>query len=212
IFDNAQDMGMMAKGGSLSSLSEGDQDQLKKLHDINAYLKKYIETNERNPFDLKVKDFKKQVKVNNRLIKDIKDKYNQKPEEKLPDFKTMIIDGEEQEVRILRQIDKSVYVEYENGTTEFVTKNRINNWDDLSKMAKGGKLAPVKKEKLIKAVAKQYEGKKVKPEYQEKYGKRYSKKEAKSVGYAIANTVEKMKKENKMPLKQNKYSNLLPGF
>lgn len=77
---------------------------------------------------------------------------------------------------------------------------------------KGGKLTPAKKEKLIKAVAEQYQGKKVKPKYQEKYGKRYSKKEAKSVAYAIANTVENMKNATKAPAKKNKYNNLLPGF
>lgn len=78
--------------------------------------------------------------------------------------------------------------------------------------AKGGKITPAKKEKLIKAVAEQYQGKKVKPKYRDKFGKRYSKKEAKTVAYAIANTVEKMKEETKAPPKKNKYSNLLPGF
>lgn len=201
----------LAKGGIIS---DDDKKQIKKLQDINAYLKKYISENEKNPFDLRVKDFKKQVKVNNRLIKEIKGKYSEK--ESVVKHNA-IIDGNLKDVSIISINSKGAYVEYSEGTTEYVPKARIENFDELltnaiPKKAKGGKLTPAKKEKLIKAVAKQYEGKKVKPEYQSKYGKRYSKKEAKSVAYAIANTVEKMKKENKSPVKKNKYSNLLPGF
>lgn len=40
--------------------------------------------------------------------------------------------------------------------------------------------------KLFASVKNEYLGKKVKPKYQEKYGKTYDKKEVKSVAYAIA--------------------------
>ena len=49
-------------------------------------------------------------------------------------------------------------------------------------------------EKLIKAVTKFYAGKKVSPKYQSKYGKVYSKKEAKSVAYAVAAKMGKVKR------------------
>jgi len=48
---------------------------------------------------------------------------------------------------------------------------------------KGGKLGF---EGLAKKVAKEYEGDKVKPEYQDEYGKRYDKEEAKEVGQKVA--------------------------
>lgn len=197
----------LAKGGEVSS---DDQKEIDKVESLNKWMSEYIEKNKSNPFDLKVKDFKRQIKVNDKHIKSIKDKY--KPEENKPDFKSIIIDGKEHQVRILRQTNSAMHIEYGDGATEFVSKNRIGNLNDLNKMAKGGKLTPAKKEKLIKSFAKQYEGKKVKPEYQDKYGKRYSKKEAKSVAYAIANAVEKMKEQNKKPVKKKDYNSLLKGY
>lgn len=68
-----------------------------------------------------------------------------------------------------------------------------SSWDELKKeydekyskeeYAKGGKLGF---EGLAKKVAKEYEGDKVKPEYQDEYGKRYDKEEAKEVGQKVA--------------------------
>ena len=49
-------------------------------------------------------------------------------------------------------------------------------------------------ERLSRVVAKNYEGKKVKPKYQKEYGKVYSKSEAKEVGNKVAGKVKAMKK------------------
>jgi hypothetical protein len=57
------------------------------------------------------------------------------------------------------------------------------------KMAKGGAF-----EKLSNKVARNYEGKRVKPQYQKEYGKVYSKEEAKEVGDKVAGKVKAMQK------------------
>lgn len=49
-------------------------------------------------------------------------------------------------------------------------------------------------ERLSRVVAKNYEGKRVKPQYQKEYGKTYSKSEAKQVGNRVAGKVKMMKK------------------
>jgi hypothetical protein len=49
-------------------------------------------------------------------------------------------------------------------------------------------------ERLSRVVAKNYEGKRVKPKYQNEYGKVYSKSEAKEVGNKVAGKVKLMKK------------------
>jgi hypothetical protein len=49
-------------------------------------------------------------------------------------------------------------------------------------------------ERFSNVVAKNYEGKSVKPKYQKEYGKTYSKSEAKQVGNRVAGKVKMMKK------------------
>jgi hypothetical protein len=49
-------------------------------------------------------------------------------------------------------------------------------------------------ERLSRVVAKNYEGKRVKPQYQKEYGKVYSKAEAKEVGNKVAGKMKMMKK------------------
>jgi hypothetical protein len=49
-------------------------------------------------------------------------------------------------------------------------------------------------ERLSRVVAKNYEGKRVKPQYQKEYGKTYSKAEAKEVGNKVAGKMKMMKK------------------
>ena len=49
-------------------------------------------------------------------------------------------------------------------------------------------------ERLSRVVAKNYEGKRVKPQYQKEYGKVYSKSEAKEVGNKVAGKMKTMKK------------------
>jgi hypothetical protein len=49
-------------------------------------------------------------------------------------------------------------------------------------------------ERLSRVVAKNYEGKRVKPKYQKEYGKVYSKSEAKEVGNKVAGKVKSMQK------------------
>ena len=61
-------------------------------------------------------------------------------------------------------------------------------------MKKGGGVS--KFEKLSNKVAKNYEGKRVKPEYQMEYGKVYSKEEAKEVGDKVAGKVKASQKMN----------------
>ena len=66
---------------------------------------------------------------------------------------------------------------------------------DLRKMSKGGKIGF---EGLAKKVAKNYEGKKVKPKFQDEYGKTYDKEEAMQVGRAVAGKVLKQQNMKKM--------------
>ena len=61
--------------------------------------------------------------------------------------------------------------------------------------AKGGKIGF---EGLAKKVAKNYEGKKVKPKFQDEYGKTYDKEEAMQVGRAVAGKVLKQQNMKKM--------------
>ena len=63
------------------------------------------------------------------------------------------------------------------------------------KFAKGGKIGF---EGLAKKVAKNYEGKKVKPKFQDEYGKTYDKEEAMQVGRAVAGKVLKQQNMKKM--------------
>ena len=60
------------------------------------------------------------------------------------------------------------------------------------KFVDGGKLSSF--ERFSKVVAKNYQGKQVKPKYQKEYGKVYSKSEAKEVGNKVAGKVKAMKK------------------
>lgn len=60
------------------------------------------------------------------------------------------------------------------------------------KFAEGGGISNF--ERLSRVVAKNYEGKRVKPQYQKEYGKVYSKSEAKEVGNKVAGKVKAMQK------------------
>jgi hypothetical protein len=60
--------------------------------------------------------------------------------------------------------------------------------DEEMKMMNGGGIS--KFERLSRSVAKNYEGKRVKPQYQKEYGKIYSKSEAKEVGDKVAGKVK----------------------
>jgi len=60
------------------------------------------------------------------------------------------------------------------------------------KFGEGGGIS--KFERLSRVVAKNYEGKRVKPQYQKEYGKVYSKAEAKEVGNKVAGKMKMMKK------------------
>jgi uncharacterized protein (UPF0254 family) len=59
-------------------------------------------------------------------------------------------------------------------------------------MATGGGVSKFKM--LSDKVARNYEGKSVKPQYQKEYGKVYSKEEAKEVGNKVAGKVKSMQK------------------
>ena len=72
---------------------------------------------------------------------------------------------------------------------EFVYLELENTNEPEKELAKGGAF-----EKLSNKVAKNYEGKRVKPQYQKEYGKVYSKSEAKEVGDKVAGKVKAMQK------------------
>ena len=79
--------------------------------------------------------------------------------------------------------------------TEFFEEKEYNKpfYDD--DFEKGGKIGF---EGLVKKVAKNYEGKKVKPKFQDEYGKTYDKEEAMQVGRAVAGKVLKQQNMKKM--------------
>jgi len=79
----------------------------------------------------------------------------------------------------------------------FIVKVKTNNNNyfaiaEKRKMTTGGGISNF--ERLSRVVAKNYEGKRVKPQYQKEYGKVYSKSEAKEVGNKVAGKVKAMKK------------------
>lgn len=71
----------------------------------------------------------------------------------------------------------------------------------------GGGLS--KFEKLSRVVAKNYEGKQVKPQYQKEYGKTYSKEEAKEVGDKVAGKVKAMQSKKMFFGGMNKTNKIL---
>ncbi len=89
------------------------------------------------------------------------------------------------------------------GSYYYVTTNnkievRESMPKDLAKIVEGKKFKEgggiSNFERLSRIVAKNYEGKSVKPKYQKEYGKTYSKAEAKEVGNKVAGKVKAMKK------------------
>jgi hypothetical protein len=79
----------------------------------------------------------------------------------------------------------------------FIVKVKTNNNNyfaiaEKRKMTTGGGISNF--ERLSRVVAKNYEGKRVKPQYQKDYGKVYSKSEAKDVGNKVAGKVKSMQK------------------
>lgn len=72
------------------------------------------------------------------------------------------------------------------------TKSGRTGYKGKTNFANGGGLS--KFEKLSNRVAKNYEGKRVKPQYQKEYGKVYSKSEAKEVGDKVAGKVKASQK------------------
>jgi hypothetical protein len=89
---------------------------------------------------------------------------------------------------------KSEYLLYENDKVEKMLPSNAKIISIKQKMATGGKTTF--KEKAT-AIAKNFEGKKVKPKYQKEYGKTYDKAEAKEVGNKIAGS-QKAKYDSKM--------------
>ena len=81
---------------------------------------------------------------------------------------------------------------YGKAGRNFKVEKRDNGWvvtyefSMTDKMAKGGVAGY---ERLVKKVAKNYEGKNVPRKYQSEYGKTYNKEEAKEVGYKVATKV-----------------------
>jgi hypothetical protein len=87
-------------------------------------------------------------------------------------------DGNKYEFRKIPSIGINSGVVSENDTILALVK----------KYAKGGGIS--KFERLSRSVAKNYEGKRVKPQYQKEYGKVYSKTKAKEVGNKVAGKVK----------------------
>ncbi len=85
---------------------------------------------------------------------------------------------------------------YEKWLSEgMLTDEEIKSKLSKQGYAKGGKIGF---EGLAKKVAKNYEGKKVKPKFQSEYGKTYDKEEAMQVGRAVAGKVLKQQNMKKM--------------
>jgi hypothetical protein len=78
---------------------------------------------------------------------------------------------------------KSEYLLYENDKVEKMLPSNAKIISIKQKMATGGKVTFSEK---AKAIAKNFEGKRVEPKYQKEYGKVYDSKEAKEVGNKIA--------------------------
>ena len=77
-------------------------------------------------------------------------------------------------------------------TFDYGLDNEPYNLRPIRKMATGGGIS--KFEKLSFNVAKNYEGKSVKPKYQKQYGKRYSTAEAREVGNRVAGKIKASQK------------------
>jgi hypothetical protein len=77
-------------------------------------------------------------------------------------------------------------------TFDYGLDNEPYNLRPIRKMATGGGIS--KFEKLSYNVAKNYEGKSVKPKYQKQYGKRYSTAEAREVGNRVAGKIKASQK------------------
>jgi len=88
-----------------------------------------------------------------------------------------------------RLTEKVVTEQHEKALAKFKKFMQTGNF------GKGGKIS--KFDKLSAKVAKQYEGKPVKSQFQEEYGKYYSKEEAKEVGDKVAGKVKAMQSAKK---------------
>lgn len=88
-----------------------------------------------------------------------------------------------------RLTDKVVSEQHAKGLTKF------KKFMETGMFGGGGKISNF--DKLSDKVAKQYEGKSVKNQYQEEYGKYYSREEAQEVGDKVAGKVKAMQTDNK---------------
>ena len=97
---------------------------------------------------------------------------------------------------------KPIFAKSEN-EAELMLKDQFESYEGVScdiistkkQLASGGRVSKFKM--LSNRVAKNYEGKRVKPQYQKEYGKVYSKDEAKEVGNKVAGKVKLMRKNTK---------------
>ena len=95
---------------------------------------------------------------------------------------------------IIVKIDgRKFHLKFPNGTEKTFDASSLEFFKSgENEYYEGGKF-----EKLSDKVAKNYEGKRVKPQYQKEYGKVYSKDEAKEVGNKVAGKVKLMRKNTK---------------
>jgi len=106
--------------------------------------------------------------------------------------------------RPARVTDKVVSAQHEEALKEFKEKQEeiaqmVDQIQAKKKMADGGAIGF---DALAKKVAKNYEGDKVKKQYQNQYGKTYDKKEAEEVGKKVAAKVYRQQQANKGKMKK----------
>ena len=106
--------------------------------------------------------------------------------------------------RPARVTDKVVTEQHEQAVKEFKERadeiaQKVDEIQSKKKMADGGAIGF---DALAKKVAKNYEGDKVKKEYQNQYGKTYDKKEAEEVGKKVAAKVYRQQQANKGKMKK----------
>ena len=106
--------------------------------------------------------------------------------------------------RPARVTDKVVTEQHEQAVKEFKERadeiaQKVDEIQSKKKMADGGAIGF---DALAKKVAKNYEGDKVKKEFQKEYGKTYDKKEAEEVGKKVAAKVYRQQQANKGKMKK----------
>lgn len=121
-------------GGEISPTDtdiDSIKEKIKKVEDVNLYLQKYISENEKNILDLKVKDYKKQLSVNKKTIKSYKDRIKElskNENESVTELDNLLIKGEHKKAKVEKEANSRVYVRFEDGTSEIISKEKYDKY------------------------------------------------------------------------------------